>query len=85
MTNLTELHQIAVETAEITRQLQAKLAAEATEDAPYGSRETYAELKATRKVYGKAISDFQNEVDALGVKNVPNLAELYATIGEVKA
>lgn len=85
MTNLNELHQIAVETAEVTRQLQAKLAAEATEENPYGSRETYAELKIARKVYGKAISDFQNEIDAIGVSNVPNLAELYAAIGEVKA
>ena len=85
MSNLNELHQIAVETAEITRQLQSKLADEATEDAPYGSRETYAELKIARKVYGKAINAFQNEVDAIGVSNVPNLAELYAAIGEVKA
>lgn len=84
--NLTELHQTAVAAAEALRAIQAQAVTEreASEDGMTCSRETRQAQKEASRAYDRAMSKFQNEVDALGVQNVPNLKELYAQIGQVK-
>lgn len=86
MSILTELHQIAVETAEALRKIQAQVKAEreASEDYMTASRESLLAAKEARTVCRKAQSAFQNEVERLDAVNVPNLAELYAQIGKVE-
>lgn len=86
MTNLNELHQTAVVTAEALRTAQAKVAVEreASDDYMTASRDSILAQKEAKKAFEKAMRAFQNEVEAIGAVNVRNLAELYAQIGQVK-
>lgn len=86
MTNLTELHQIAVATAEALRKIQAQVKAEreASDDGMAASRESIIAQKEAKKAFEKAMRAFQNEVDAVGAVNVPDLKALYDAIGQTK-
>lgn len=84
MTTLNDLHKTAVETAKTVRSLQAQAETEMTEENNFlASKTTRIALKEAHKAYHKAMNAFQNEIDEIGVQNVPNLKELYAQIGTV--